>query len=82
MSNHEIYLPAEPLLECPACGLPAEIADRFTLNGAPAPVEHVKLVCMMRHWFTIPADQIPVAPPAATAPASRPAEAGAGRNRG
>jgi hypothetical protein len=67
MSNHEIHLPAEPLLECPACGLPAEIADRFTLNGAPAPVEHVKLVCVMRHWFTIPVDQIPVAPPAAPA---------------
>jgi hypothetical protein len=64
MSNHEIHLPAEPLLECPACGLPAEIADRFTLNGAPAPVEHVKLVCVMRHWFTIPVDQIPVAPEA------------------
>jgi len=46
MSNVKIQIPAESLLECPACGLPAEIADRFTLGGAPDPVEHVKLVCV------------------------------------
>jgi hypothetical protein len=78
MSIHEIHLPAEPLRECPACGLPAEVTDRFTLNGAPAPVEHVKVVCVMRHWFTIPVDQLVAAP----APASSPAEAGAGRRLG
>jgi hypothetical protein len=44
------------LLDCPSCGLPAEITDRFTLNGAPTPVEHVKLVCVRRHWYTLPLD--------------------------
>jgi hypothetical protein len=58
MSNDKIQIPAEPLLECPACGLPAEITDRFTLGGAPEPVEHVKLVCVARHWFTIPVDHL------------------------
>jgi len=48
----------DPLLECPTCGLPAEITDRFTLDGAPAPVEHVKLVCVGRHWYTLPVDQL------------------------
>lgn len=47
------------LLECPTCGLPAEITDRFTLGGAPEPVEHVKLVCVCRHWYTLPVDQLP-----------------------
>ncbi|MBV9001090.1 MAG: hypothetical protein JO304_18670 [Solirubrobacterales bacterium] len=46
------------LLDCPTCGLPAEITDRFTLNGAPLPVEHVKLVCIQRHWYTLPLDQL------------------------
>ena len=78
MSNDKIQIPAEPLVECPACGLPAEIADRFTLGGAPGPVEHVKLACVMRHWFTIPADQLA----AAQKPCSGPAEADAGRNLG
>jgi hypothetical protein len=44
------------LLDCPACALPAEIVDRFTLDGAPEPVEHVKLSCVRGHWFTLPAD--------------------------
>jgi hypothetical protein len=78
MNNEKIQIPAEPLVECPACGLPAEITDRFTLGGAPGPVEHVKLVCVMRHWFTIPADQLAAADP----PRSGPAEAGVGRDLG
>jgi len=59
--------------ECPACGLPAEIADRFTLGGAPDPVEHVKLVCVARHWFTVPVDHLSTA----ATDGSHPAEAGA-----
>ena len=53
------------LFDCPTCGFPAEITDRFTLNGAPAPVEHVKLVCMQRHWYTLPLDQLVLRSPAA-----------------
>lgn len=59
MKKNEIDIPIEPLLECPDCGLPAEITDHFTLDGAPCPVEHVKIVCVMRHWFTLPSDQLP-----------------------
>jgi hypothetical protein len=78
MSNDKIYIPAEPLLECPACGLPAEITDRFVLNGAPAPVEHVKIACVRRHWFTLPVDVLAAAEPHG----SDPAEADAGRDLG
>jgi hypothetical protein len=66
----------EPLLDCPTCGLPAEITDRFVLGGAPGPVEHVKLVCVGRHWYTLPVDQIP-----RSAPAHEHSETAA-RNRG
>ena len=47
-----------PLLDCPSCGLPAAITDRFTLGGAPSPVEHVRLVCVAGHWCTPPVDQL------------------------
>ena len=67
MGNDPIHIPAEPLVECPACGLPAEITDRFTLDGAPGPVEHVKVACAARHWFTLPADML--APAATPSPA-------------
>ena len=49
------------LLDCPGCGLPAEIVERFTLDGAPLPVDHVKLVCVTGHWFTPPVDFLPLA---------------------
>ena len=61
MSNHErtdTELAAGVLLQCLRCGLPAEISDRFTLAGAPRPVEHVKVVCVRRHWFVVPVEMI------------------------
>ena len=69
MSNHILDNAAptpdypDSLLECPTCALPAEITDRFTLDGAPAPVEHVKLLCVQRHWYTLPVDQLPLSAP-------------------
>jgi hypothetical protein len=78
MNNDKIYIPAEPLVECPACGLPAEITDRFVLDGVPEPVEHAKVVCVARHWFTLPVDLL-AAPELSH---SGPAEAGAGRGLG
>jgi hypothetical protein len=58
MSQPNIKIPNDPLVNCPTCGLPAEITDRFTLNGAPTPVEHVKIVCVAGHWYTPPVDQL------------------------
>jgi hypothetical protein len=51
------------ILDCPTCGLPAEITDRFTLGGAPEPVEHLKVVCVRRHWCTLPVDMFPAGAP-------------------
>jgi hypothetical protein len=63
MTHPQIHIPTDPLLNCPTCGLPAEITDRFTLDGAPTPVEHVKLVCVKRHWYTLPVDHPAVGAP-------------------
>jgi hypothetical protein len=68
MKNHK---PDNPelapgaLVDCPTCGVPAEIADRFTLAGAPEPVEHIKIVCVRRHWYTLPVDMLVVSAPVA-----------------
>jgi hypothetical protein len=51
------------LVDCPSCGLPAEITDRFTLGGVPEPVEHVKVVCVRRHWYTLPVDMVSLTEP-------------------
>jgi hypothetical protein len=54
-SSSEIKISADPLLNCPTCGLPAEITDWFILGGVPTPVEHVKLVCIRGHRSSAPA---------------------------
>lgn len=63
MSHPDINIPFDPHMNCPTCGLPAEITDRFILDGVPTPVEHVKLVCVKGHWYTAPVDQLFVAEP-------------------
>jgi len=45
-------------LSCPSCGLPADMVDRFMLDGSPGPVEHVKIACAAGHWFTLPLDSL------------------------
>jgi hypothetical protein len=40
------------LIDCPQCGLPAQIVDRFALNGTSGPVEHVKMRCVAGHVLT------------------------------
>jgi hypothetical protein len=61
---HTSQLAPGPVVDCPTCGLPAEIADLFTLGGAPEPVQHMKVVCARRHWYTLPVDRFPVDGPA------------------
>ena len=63
MDNHKpnnTKLQTGALVNCVTCGLPAEITDRFTLGGAPGPVEHVKVVCVRNHWYTLPVDMFRV----------------------
>jgi hypothetical protein len=74
MNNHrrdDTETATGALVDCPSCGLPAEITDRFMLAGAPAPVEHVKIVCIRRHWYTLPVDTLPVGAPASEHPSVR-----------
>ena len=66
MNNHErdnTELAPGALVDCPTCGVPAEITDRFTLGGVPEPVEHVKVVCVRRHRYTLPLDMFSMSAP-------------------
>ena len=60
---HDEELAPGALVDCPTCGLPAEITDVFTLDGVPEPVEHVKVVCIRRHWYTLPIDMVELCAP-------------------
>jgi hypothetical protein len=45
---------ASPLVDCPECGLPAEVRDRFVLPSTDGAREHVRLACVVRHVRTVP----------------------------
>jgi hypothetical protein len=69
------------LFDCPTCGSPAEVLDRFVLDGAPGPVEHVKIACVRRHWYTLPVDHPALARSDAEVPHSTYAGVHVGRTR-
>lgn len=39
------------MIDCPECGLPAEVLDRYVLESTDGPIEHVKIKCVQGHWF-------------------------------
>ena len=43
---------------CPECGAVAEVTDRAVLESTAGPVEHVRVVCLDRHWFLLPAESV------------------------
>ena len=47
------------LVVCPECAAPAEVVDGFALPSTHGPVEHVKVQCLGRHWFLMPASSLP-----------------------
>jgi hypothetical protein len=42
------------MTSCPECHQPAEIQWRAVLHSTDGPVEHVKILCLQRHWFLLP----------------------------
>jgi hypothetical protein len=45
-------------IPCPQCGAPARITERFWLDSTDGPVEHLKIGCRSKHWFTPRAETI------------------------
>jgi hypothetical protein len=44
------------LISCPGCGVPAEVADRFSLPSTEGPVDHVVVDCAAGHHYRMAAD--------------------------
>ena len=45
---------SQSLVDCPACGLPAEVESRDMVAGTSGPEVHVQLRCPLgRHWFVM-----------------------------
>jgi hypothetical protein len=44
------------------CGVPAEIAERFSLASTHGPVDHIVVHCAAGHHFRMPADMLPATP--------------------
>jgi hypothetical protein len=55
--------PALDTTTCPECGAPAEVTERAVLESTDGPVEHARVVCLVRHWFLLPAASLS-SPPA------------------
>ncbi|SDU69069.1 hypothetical protein [Jiangella alkaliphila] len=43
------------LTSCPECGAAAEVQWRLVMESSDGPVEHVRVLCVHRHWFLLPA---------------------------
>ena len=54
--------PGPDLVVCPECSAPAEVVDRFALDGTDGPVAHVKIRCLFRHGFLLPVTALPRVP--------------------
>jgi hypothetical protein len=46
------------LTSCPDCGALAQVTERAVLDSTAGPVEHVRVVCLSRHWFLLPASSL------------------------
>jgi len=45
------------IVDCPECGLPADVRDRFRVPSTRGPVEHVKTRCVVWHVRTVPSER-------------------------
>ena len=46
------------IIACPQCGAPAEITQRFWLDSTDGPIEHLKTICVSKHWLTPRAETV------------------------
>jgi hypothetical protein len=46
------------LTQCPECDALAEVVARFTLASTDGPIEHVRVTCVGRHGFVMPAERL------------------------
>lgn len=64
LDNEKIHNPAEDatpyldLVACPECAMTAAVQGSDHLESTDGPVDHVRVTCVNRHWFLMPADPL------------------------
>jgi hypothetical protein len=64
LDNENIYNTADDttpyidLVACPECTMTAAVQGSDRLESTDGPVEHVRVTCVNRHWFVMPADTL------------------------
>jgi hypothetical protein len=46
------------IVDCPECGRPAELEFWSSLPSTGEQLEHVKTLCVNRHWFLMPREML------------------------
>ena len=46
------------LVPCPECAMPAEVERRDILGSTSGLMEMIKIRCLDRHWFYMPAESL------------------------
>jgi hypothetical protein len=46
------------IIDCPQCGAPAEITDRFWLDSNDGPIQHLQTICVSKHWLSPRAETV------------------------
>jgi hypothetical protein len=46
------------LVACPECAMTAAVQGSDRLESTDGPVDHVRVTCVNRHWFLMPADTL------------------------
>jgi hypothetical protein len=46
------------VVACPECSMAATVHRRGYLDSTDGPVEHIRVTCVNRHWFLMPADML------------------------
>lgn len=47
------------LVGCPECGSPAIVEWTDSMASTSGPIEHLKIRCVRKHWYLLPAYQVP-----------------------
>lgn len=46
------------IVTCPECAMTAALQQGDRIESTDGPVEHVRIICVNRHWFLMPADTL------------------------
>ncbi len=58
------------IVSCPECNKQATVLDRSFLTSTDGPIEHLRIQCVDRHHFIMPAERLVAYPAQGSLPAA------------